>query len=68
MYRIQNLVNSPYQIGDKTIPARGVLECDDLTAIELNLIKSVGYFKIEEIEKAKPAKAKPAKRPAKKEA
>ena len=56
MYKIQNLINSPYQIGDKTIPARGVLECDDLTAEELSLIKSVGYFKIEEVEKAKPAK------------
>ena len=56
MYRIQNLINSPYQIGDKTIPARGVLECDDLTAAELSLIKSVGYFKVEKIEKAKPVK------------
>lgn len=56
MYKIQNLINSPYRIGDKTIPARGVLECDDLTAGELSLIKSVGYFKIEEVEKAKPAK------------
>ena len=56
MYRIQNLINSPYQLGDKTIPARGVLECDDLTAAELSLIKSVGYFKIEEVEKPKTVK------------
>ena len=63
MYKIQNLINSPYQIGDKTIPARGVLECDDLTSAELSLIKSVGYFKIEEVEKPKKAK-----RGAKKEA
>ena len=63
MYKIQNLINSPYNIGGKTIPARGVLECDDLTAGELSLIKSVGYFKIEEVEKPKPTK-----RGAKKEA
>lgn len=63
MYRIHNLINSPYRLGDKTIPARGVLECDDLTSAELSLIKSVGYFKIEEVEKKKTVK-----RGAKKEA
>lgn len=63
MYRIQNLINSPYNIGGKTIPARGVLECDNLTAAELSQIEAVGYFKIEKIDKPKPAK-----RGAKKEA
>lgn len=48
MYNIKNLVNSPYQIAGQIIPARGSLENVDLSAGELSLLKSVGYFKIEE--------------------
>ena len=66
MYKIQNMVNSPYNIGGKTIPARGVLECDNLTEAELIQLKTIGYFKIEKIEKTE--KPKPAKRDTKKEA
>lgn len=60
MYTIHNLINSPYRIGEHLIPARGTLEGVDLTAAQLSLLKSVGYFKVEEV--AAPAKrGRPAK-------
>ena len=48
MHTIHNLINSPYRIGEHLVPARGTLEGVDLTAAQLSLLKSVGYFNIEE--------------------
>lgn len=60
MYNIKNLVNSPYRIGEHLVPARSTLEGVDLTAAQLSLLKSVGYFKVEEV--AEPVKrGRPAK-------
>lgn len=53
MHTIHNLINSPYRIGEHLIPARGTLEGVELSAAQLSLLKSVGYFKIEEVEPPK---------------
>lgn len=55
MLRIKNLTNSPYQIvtasGEKVmLPARGELDGIDVHPHHLHLYRSIGYFKVEEIE------------------
>lgn len=45
---IKNLTNSPYKIGNKMLPARGELKGVDVTQSELQMYRTIGYFKITE--------------------
>lgn len=58
MYKVQNLINSPYTIqtddGPKVIAARGVLDGVKLSAAQLSQIRTIGYFKIEAHESREP--------------
>lgn len=56
MYKIKNLTNSPYKVGNIDIPARGEVIAE-LDAADLFAVKVTGYFVVTE-EQKKPRKTK----------